>query len=178
VGTVARALAPALALAALALVLRARGRSVRQELALRWPGLGRTLPWIAGFAVLVAAETWLEPLLGIPPAEAWGSRYVGAERLLRVLGIVVVAPVAEELIFRGALFTRLERTRLRAGGAVAVTAIAFAGLHVQYGAAELGLILVDGLFYGMARAMTGSSLVSLACHVLGNGYAAWERVGV
>jgi hypothetical protein len=50
------------------------------------------------------------------------SRYLGAERLLRVLGIVLVAAVAEELIFRGALFTRLERTRLRAGGAAAVTA--------------------------------------------------------
>jgi membrane protease YdiL (CAAX protease family) len=38
----------------------------------------------------------------------------------------LVAPVAEELIFRGALFTQLERTRLRAGGAVAGTAIALA----------------------------------------------------
>jgi membrane protease YdiL (CAAX protease family) len=55
-----------------------------------------------------------------------GSRSLGPERLLRVLGIVLVAPVAEELIFRGALFTQLERTRLRAGGAVAVTAIALA----------------------------------------------------
>jgi membrane protease YdiL (CAAX protease family) len=175
--TVARVLAPGLALAALALVLRARGRSVRQELALRWPGFGRMLPWIAAFALLVVAEARLEPLLGLPPAEPWGARYVGAERLLRVLGIVVVAPVAEELIFRGALFTRLERTRLGVGGAVAVTAVAFAALHVQYGAAELGLILVDGLFYGIARAATGSSLVSLACHLLGNGYAAWERLG-
>jgi membrane protease YdiL (CAAX protease family) len=53
----------------------------------------------------VAAETWLEPQLGIPPAESWGSRYLGPARLLRVLGIVLVPPVAEELIFRGALFT-------------------------------------------------------------------------
>jgi hypothetical protein len=55
VATVVRVLAPGPALATLALVLRARGRSVRHELALRWR-----------------------------------SRYLGPERLLRVLGIVLV----------------------------------------------------------------------------------------
>lgn len=52
----------------------------------------------------------------------------GAERVSRVLGIVVVAPAAEEPIFRGVLFTQLERARLRTGSAVAVTA--WEGLRV------------------------------------------------
>jgi membrane protease YdiL (CAAX protease family) len=175
-GTVARVLAPAVALAALVLVLRRRGRSLEEELALRWPGIVAALPWLAAFGVLVALEARLEPLLGIPPAEPWGSRYAAGERALRVLGIVLVAPVAEELIFRGALFTRLARTRLGAAGAVVTTAVAFAGLHVQYGLSALALILVDGIFYGSARARTRSSLVPLLCHMLGNAYAAWERV--
>jgi hypothetical protein len=34
------------------------------------------------------------------------------ERLLRVRGIVLVAPVAEEVAFRDALLTQLARTRL------------------------------------------------------------------
>jgi membrane protease YdiL (CAAX protease family) len=175
-GTVVRVLAPAVALTALVLVLKRRGRSLREELALRWPGLAATLPWLAAFGVLVALQAWLEPVLGIPPAEPWGARYPAAERALRVLGIVLVAPVAEELIFRGALFTQLARTRLGPLGAVVVTAVAFAALHVQYGVSEVALILVDGVFYGSARALTGSSLVSLLCHMLGNGYAAWERL--
>jgi membrane protease YdiL (CAAX protease family) len=91
VATVVRVLAPGPALATLALVLRARGRSVRHELALRWP---------------LAVPR--------PRAPAGGAGYRSG------------APVAEELIFRGALFTQLERTRLRAGGAVAGTAIALA----------------------------------------------------
>jgi membrane protease YdiL (CAAX protease family) len=111
-------------------------------------------------------------MAAIAPAEPWGHRYGTSERLFRTLGIVLVAPTVEELIFRGALFTPLARTRLGAVGAVVITALAFAAFHVQYGVPQLVLIAVDGVFYGSARAATGSSLVSLACHVLGNAYAA------
>lgn len=55
-------------------------------------------------------EARLEPALGLAPATPWGGRYGMGERLLRVLGIVLVAPVAEELVFRSALFTQLART--------------------------------------------------------------------
>jgi membrane protease YdiL (CAAX protease family) len=151
---------------------------VRDVLALYWPGLRAAVPWLVAFVVLALVEAGLEPRMGLAPAVPWGARYGDGERALRVLGIVLVAPVAEELIFRGALFTQIAGTRLRAPGAVVVTAIVFAAFHVQYGAAQLALILVDGLFYGSARAATGSSLVSLACHVLGNGYAASERLGL
>jgi hypothetical protein len=106
------------------------------------------LAWIAGFLVLALMEARLEPARGVPPAAPWGTRYGDSERLLRALGIVLVAALAEELMFRGALFTQLERTRLRAVGAVAVTALAFAALHPQYGARQLVQVLVEGLFYG------------------------------
>ncbi len=55
-------------------------------------------------------EARLEPALGLAPATPWGGRYGMGERLLRVLGIVLVVPVAEELVFRSALFTQLART--------------------------------------------------------------------
>jgi membrane protease YdiL (CAAX protease family) len=175
-GTLLRLLAPLLALLALCLVLRARGESLREIFALvptRLPVLAR---WIAAFAALVAVEAALEPLLGLPRAEPWGDRYGATERLLRVLGIVAAAPVAEELIFRGAVFTRLVRTGLEAPGAIAMTAALFAMVHLQYGPRQMALILADGLFYGLARAKTGSVLVPLTCHMIGNAYAAWERL--
>jgi membrane protease YdiL (CAAX protease family) len=40
----------------------------------------------------------------------------------------------------------------------------------------VSIILIDGLFYGLARAKTGSVLVPLVCHMIGNSYAAWERL--
>jgi uncharacterized protein len=175
-GTLLRLFAPLLALLALCLVLRARRESLRTIFALVPPPLSVLAGWVAAFAVLVAVEAVLEALVGFPPAYAWGDRYGATERLLRVVGIVVVAPVAEELIFRGALFTRLARTQLDAPGAIAVTAALFAILHLQYGQARMGLILADGLFYGLARAKTGSVLVPLTCHMIGNAYAAWARL--
>ena len=87
-----------------------------------------------------------------------------------------MAPIAEELIFRGVAFTRLARTGLEASGAIAVTAAVFAILHLQYGPGPVTIILIDGLFYGLARAKTGSVLVPLVCHMIGNSYAAWERL--
>ena len=175
-GTLLRLIAPLLALLALGLVLRARGESLRETFALVPIRLPVLAGWIAAFAVLVAVEAVLERLFGLPRAEPWGTRYGAAERLVRVVGIVAAAPLAEELILRGAVFTRLARTVLEAPGAIAVTAAMFAMLHLQYGPRQMALILADGLFYGLARAKTGSVLVPLTCHMLGNAYAAWERL--
>ncbi len=165
-----------LGLLVLCLVLRARGESLREVLALTPPRLSTLATWVAAFSVLVVVEALLEPLLGFPPVHPWeGSRY-SVELLMRLGGIVLVAPVAEELIFRGAAFTRLSRTGLGPSGAIAVTAAIFAMLHLQYGSGTMALILVDGLFYGLARAKTGTVLVPLVCHMIGNSYAAWERL--
>jgi membrane protease YdiL (CAAX protease family) len=175
-GTVVQVVAPLGALGVLLLVLRLRGRRLREELALWWPEPSRLVLWAAAFLVLVWVEHLLEGAFGLPLARPWGVRYGGLERLLRVLGIAVIAPVTEELIFRGALFTQLGRTALKAPGAVVVTAALFAALHVQYGMPELLFIVADGLFYGVARARTGTTVVPLVCHMLGNGYAALERL--
>ena len=175
-GTLLQVCLPLLAVGVVVLVLRARGLSPRRELALQ-PVLPATLlRWVAVFVVLVLVEELVGPLLGSPPVEPWGTRYGLLERIVRVAGMIVAAPVAEELMFRGLLFSRLSRTRLGVAGAVVATAALFAVLHVQYGFPELGFILVDGVFFGVARAATGSVLVPLACHVLGNAYAAFERL--
>jgi membrane protease YdiL (CAAX protease family) len=175
-GTLFRLLAPLLALLALCLVLRARGESLREIFALVPTRLPVLVRWIAGFVVLLAVEAALERIFRLPRAQPWGDRYGATERLFRLLGTVAAAPVAEELIFRGAVFTRLARTVLEAPGAIAVTAAMFAVLHLQYGPRQMSLILADGLFYGLARAKTGSVLVPLTCHMIGNAYAAWERL--
>jgi membrane protease YdiL (CAAX protease family) len=175
-GTLIRLLAPLLALLGLSLVLRARGESLREIFALAPVRLRVMGGWLAAFVVLVVLEAVLERLVGLPGGEPWGDRYGAIERALRVLGIVLAAPLAEELIFRGVAFTRLARTVLDAPAAIAVTAALFAMLHLQYGPRQMVLILADGLFYGLARAKTGSVLVPLACHMIGNAYAAWERI--
>jgi len=94
--TLVQVLVPAGALALLILVLRRRGVSVREELALCWPGLLPMLAWLAAFIVLAVIEARLEPVLGVAPAGPWGHSYGTSERLFRALGIVLVAPTVEE----------------------------------------------------------------------------------
>ncbi|HET7240296.1 MAG TPA: CPBP family intramembrane glutamic endopeptidase [Gemmatimonadales bacterium] len=175
-GTLVRVGAELLGLLVLCLMLRARGESLREVLALVPPRLSRLAVWVGAFIVLVAFEAVLKPLLGFPPVRPWSVSYDSAEVLWRLAGVVLVAPVAEELIFRGAAFTGLARTSLGASGAIAVTAAIFAMLHLQYGSGAMAFILVDALFYGLARAKTGTVLVPLVCHIIGNSYAAWERL--
>ena len=175
-GTLLHVFLPALAVVVLAVALRLRGRALRDEFAWWWPGWRRLLVWMLGFALLMVAEGMLEPALGLAPVQPWGNRYGSAERLVRLGGIILVAPAAEELIFRGVLFTRLDETRLGIWGTVGVTAVLFAALHLQYGWVEMLFVLADALYFGTARGLTGTSIVPLACHVLGNTYAALERV--
>jgi hypothetical protein len=80
---------------------------------------------------------------------------------------VSLAPVVEELVFRGLLFAILER----AGGmpfAVVTTAILFAGLHMQeYWPAwhHMLMILAVGMVFSLARGTTGSLAPSIILHI-------------
>jgi len=80
---------------------------------------------------------------------------------------IAVAPVVEELVFRGLLFAVFER----AAGmrfAVVTTAVLFAGLHVQeYWPAwhHMLTILVVGMVFSLARGMTGSLTPSIILHI-------------
>jgi len=176
-GTLLQVFLPLLALGVVVLVLRARGFSPRRELALYAPSTPSLLGWVGAFLVLAIVEEIAGRALGVPPVVPWGSRYGALERVIRAGGMIAVAPVVEELLFRGLMFTRLSATRLRPAGAVIVIALLFAALHIQYGWLELAFVLVDGLFFGAARAGTGTVVVPLVCHMLGNAYAAFERLG-
>ena len=176
-GTLLQILLPLVALGVVVLVLRARGFSPRRELALYAPAARPLRWWVGAFIALAVVEEVAGRALGVPPVVPWGSRYEPLERVVRAGGMIAVAPVVEELLFRGLMFTRLSTTRLRPVGAVIVIAVLFAALHVQYGWLDLAFVLVDGLFFGAARAATGTVVVPLVCHMLGNAYAALERLG-
>nr|WP_228530617.1 MULTISPECIES: CPBP family intramembrane glutamic endopeptidase [Myxococcaceae] len=94
---------------------------------------------------------------------------------MRAVGILLFAPAAEELLFRGLLFGQLERTRLGTAGALVVSAALFAVLHLQYAPLSMALIFLDGLVLGAARAQARSVLLCFLMHALGNAVALAER---
>jgi membrane protease YdiL (CAAX protease family) len=92
-------------------------------------------------------------------------------RPLLWLAIVVAAPVAEEFIFRGFLFTGLRGLGLsgwRNLAAVVATAGVWAGIHFQYDAFGVASVFLGGLLLGYARLRTGSLWLCIVLHAIMN----------
>jgi CAAX protease family protein len=128
------------------------------------------LAWLAVALVVNGAYDALSAALDrpvVPDYLAHAYRTAGFLPGL-VFAVVVAAPCFEELLFRGFLFAGLARSRLRAPGAVVVTAVAFAAIHVQYDLLDMGAILVLGLILGTARWRTGSTALTIGLHTAVN----------
>jgi hypothetical protein len=84
-----------------------------------------------------------------------------------ILLMVVIGPLTEELLYRGALFSALMR---RWGPWVAIIApsILWALFHTQYGQWLIISIAVSGVVLGITRWKGGSIVVPLGLHVAGN----------
>ena len=177
--TLIRATAYVLACAVAVVACRLKRLPLRSTLGLYLPSRNQALVYSLLFAALVGLEEWSLSSSGLVPAGKWHADELGV--LVRVLSMVVVAPVAEELIFRGLLYTRLSKTPLREVGAIAVQAFFFAACHYDrslHGAESLALlqVLADGLYFGLVRYRTNSTLLTIALHAGGNGLAAIQRI--
>lgn len=115
---------------------------------------GRVPVFALGVAVL-AGTTALLPATAALPVTALG------------VTASVAAAVAEEAVFRRALYDRLRRWGTFA--AVAGAAAAFALVHVPaYGSAAVPVDLGAGILFGWQRWATGSWAVPAATHVVAN----------
>jgi uncharacterized protein len=174
--TLLQCMAPFVALVAAFAVRRFRHLSWQADVGVRWPRLGSTLGWVGGFIALIVVTELASRALGLADVESWHGKYDTGIMIVRGLVIVLVAPLAEELMFLGLLYSVLSKTRLGPAGAVAVVAVAFAILHFQYAGLLMLFVLLDAVYYGAARVATGSVLVPIVCHMIGNAYAVYQRV--
>jgi membrane protease YdiL (CAAX protease family) len=111
--------------------------------------------------VLPSEETELEKLL----------RMGTAVRVLVAALAVFTAPVVEEVVYRGVLYTGIERAWGKKAGIVLVTLL-FAGVHYfQYRSsyAALAVIVSLSLVLTLLRAATGKLLPCIATHLVYNG---------
>jgi membrane protease YdiL (CAAX protease family) len=121
-------------------------------------------------ALVVVLDTWVvEPLLGDDPessARDLVDAFSGAgETVLLVLLVVVLAPVAEELFYRGVLIPLVMR-RWRPGWAVLVVGVVFALSHLQ--GTQLPGLLVVGVVLGTLRLWRRSVVAPVVAHMTFN----------
>lgn len=78
------------------------------------------------------------------------------------------APIAEEIIFRGQLFSALSLTRIGVAGATLVTSSGWALMHMSEPWLSIGLIFIMGLIFGWLMYRFGSLWLTIACHGVWN----------
>lgn len=156
----------------------AKSKTTRDELGLRGlPTWTDILLAPVGFIVFMIVAVILVAILqSIFPGINWNeSQDVGFSNLisssdfiLAFISLVVVAPVAEELIFRGWLYGKL-RAKIPAIPAMLVVSILFGIVHGQW---NVGVtVFVMSIAMCTLREITGTIWGGILIHILKNGIA-------
>ncbi len=130
-----------------------------------------------GYAIYLALASIFSSIMSMlftwfntnEPQDVGFSRYIsGADRIVAIIAIVFLAPIAEEIIFRGWVYGKL-RSRIRLPLAILLTSLLFALLHGQWnvGVSVFALSLV---LCGL-REVTGTIWSGIILHMLSNGIA-------
>ncbi len=166
-----------------ALVIRVRGGNLKQYLALRPFSLAVGMGMIGLLLIFMIGSQALTYMLDKSPLAFVDPLYQSVNSVwLLIFAMVIVAPIYEELIFRGILwsaiaeqFTSPPDTEYR-GAIVAslVTSLIFAVIHLQYGIYEISTIVVLALLFCYARIKSGSLILPILLHIINNGAAMWQ----
>ncbi len=142
-----------------------------------WRSIAITLVAIALALVGSAVIGWLLDLVGAPVSEQESileivaDWHAGTDRTtMIVLGIsaVLLAPLAEECLFRALLFTRLRACSGRVA-AYLVSALGFAAIHGNL--AGLAVYVWLGLVFAWSMERTGRTWAAIAVHMGNNAFA-------
>jgi membrane protease YdiL (CAAX protease family) len=160
-------------IAVCALAARQRGWSARGYLALVAPRRSEIVFGIVCLAALLVTLDALSFASGrdvVPRfmVESYTSARNSGSLVLFCVAIVIVAPVGEEIAFRGFLFRGLSASFLGVMGAIVVTSAAWAVMHIQYDAIAVAQILLIGLLLGWLRWASGSTMLAIGMHMLAN----------
>jgi hypothetical protein len=164
------------------ILARQRGADPRDVLALRLPDFG-VVGWIsvvAGFFLIINAVFLLiATVFGFDLQSSGmvekGTMQFGHDPLFFLLaaGLIIGAPLAEEIIFRGQIFAALAQTPLGLSGAALVTSALWAGIHLPTQPIYVvGLLFLMGLLLCWLLVRFGSLWVTIVCH------AAWNALSV
>jgi len=128
---------------------------------------------------LLAAFLLLEELyfyvLGIEMPESF-IEFMLAEPIFSFISVVLVAPIIEEFLFRGFLYSQLRRSFLKDWGAIIVSSLIWTAIHFQYEIGILFFLFLFGLFLGYFRIKYNSLLIPVALHAINNLIAFMETI--
>lgn len=119
--------------------------------------------------LLVVVLAIVGSLMDTPDSDWQIETYENASYLpLLWIAIVLVAPIYEEVLFRGFLFTGIQESKLGPIGAILITSLGWAILHSQYDVYGITTIFILGIAFGIARLSTKSIFVPTTMHIINN----------
>ena len=153
-------------------------KTTRDELGLRGlPTWTDVLLAPIGFIVsIIAAGALTALMMLIMPQIDWQQTqevgfhglYAIADYMLAFTCLVVLAPIAEELLFRGWLYGKL-RARMAALPAILITSVLFGIMHGQ---ANVGVVVFAlSVVMCISRELTGTIWAGILIHMIKNGIA-------
>lgn len=180
----AQTLAQDLLLLATAIFLASRAGRVRaSDLGLRGAPVARAiltvvLALVLFYAVVAAWSALIADQGRQDILDTLGARDSGAAMVATGVLVIGVAPLCEELFFRGFIYRAL-RNRFSAAGSVSVVAVVFGAIH--YTDTDtlplLPLLALLGAIFCIVYEMTGSLWPAIAIHVVNNALAFAGGVG-
>ncbi len=145
--------------------------------ALVWPRWRDVRITIAAAAVLIAIEEILEYGLNLGAQDhaemlrEYRTWQAASSLPLLWLVVVILAPVCEEIWFRGFLLRGWASSWLGIPGAAVVTSVGFGAIHLQYSITAMACCATLGLACAWLRLRSGSVATPILLHMLNNGFA-------
>ncbi|HEY7886002.1 MAG TPA: CPBP family intramembrane glutamic endopeptidase [Cellvibrionaceae bacterium] len=147
-------------------------QTISQTLSIKPVKLRLLAIWLGVYALYQIAAIALHSFLNIP-MDDFTQQIATQRNLATILTLVVLAPVLEELVFRGYLFKAWRHSWLGASGTIMLTSVLFLGLHLgQYGALVMGQLFIFAIILGIAREKTGSIITPWLLHTANNLFSA------
>jgi len=147
------------------------------DLGFRAPDLKAAEPWVLLYILWITAERAISIFLPFEADPEWLARMEQISLVESLFESVVLAPMVEELLFRGAMFAALLR-RWGIWSAALVPSLIWGLLHVQYEWWVVGLIAGSGILLAMVRWKSGSLYLPIVFHAASNLLATLNNHGV
>jgi len=145
-----------------------KNSSVKNYIGFKEPLTREWVGWLLILGAFLFLSDAVTLLLGrpiVPPFMV--DAYKTASFLPALLfAIIIVAPIFEEIFFRGFLFQGIRYSRLGPIGAIGITSFIWAVIHVQYDIYGIATVFALGLLFGIARLKTDSIHLLMVMHSL------------
>ena len=151
---------------------------IREYLGLHWCDWKIIVKWIAIIILVMIGSDTLTYLLhrDIVPSFMVNIFETAGWVPLLLFVIISVAPVVEELFFRGFMFKGLQYSKVGSIGAILITSLLWSSIHLQYNLYQIAILFATGLIFGWARVKTNSIIPCIVMHITLNIAATFELV--